>query len=99
MQANTDLLTPFANGAKAEIGLINAVQVSCYTDTRILKTFPQIIKLLYNEDVVSDQAIIYWHQKGAKPNGKQHFLKMTEAMVKVSHAVCLVWVALVTRGT
>jgi hypothetical protein len=33
---------------------------------------------------VSDQAIIYWHQKGAKPNGKQHFLKMTEAMVKVS---------------
>jgi hypothetical protein len=40
--------------------------------------------VLYNKDCVSDQAIIYWHQKGAKPNGKQHFLKMTEAMVKVS---------------
>jgi hypothetical protein len=38
---------------------------------------------------VSDQAIIYWHQKGAKPNGKQHFLKMTEAMVKVSLLIAL----------
>lgn len=82
VKANCPLLAAFANGAKAEVGLINAVQVSCYADTRILKTFPQILKVLYNEDVVSDQAIIYWHQKGAKPNGKQHFLKMTEAMVK-----------------
>ena len=87
IQANCPLLTAFANGAKAEVGLINAVQVSCYADTRILKTFPQILKVLYNEDVVSDQAIIYWHQKGAKPNGKQHFLKMTEAMVKVCNLV------------
>jgi hypothetical protein len=31
---------------------------------------------------VSDQAVIYWHQKGAKPQGKQHFLKVTEALVK-----------------
>lgn len=87
IQANCPLLAAFANGAKAEVGLINAVQVSCYADTRILKTFPQILKVLYNEDVVSDQAIIYWHQKGAKPNGKQHFLKMTEAMVKVCNLV------------
>lgn len=66
------------------MSLINAVQVYCYADTRLLKTFPHILKVLYNKDCVSDQAIIYWHQKGAKPNGKQHFLKMTEAMVKVS---------------
>jgi hypothetical protein len=83
-QSNAPLLEAFAQGAKAEVSLINAVQVYCYTDTRILKTFPQILKVLYNKDCVSDQAIIYWHQKGAKPNGKQHFLKMTEAMVKVS---------------
>ena len=41
-------------------------------------------QVLYNSDVVSDQAIIYWHNKGAKPQGKQHFLKATEALVKVS---------------
>jgi hypothetical protein len=33
---------------------------------------------------VSDQAIIYWHQKGSKPQGRQHFLKSTEPLVKAS---------------
>lgn len=41
-------------------------------------------QILYNKDSISAQAIIYWHQKGAKPQGKQHFLKTTEALVKVS---------------
>ncbi|WVF68699.1 hypothetical protein IAT40_003471 [Kwoniella sp. CBS 6097] len=76
------VLEAFCNGAKAQVGLINAVQVYCYTDTRIIKSFVQILKVLYNADVISDQAIIYWHQKGAKPNGKQHFLKQTEPLVK-----------------
>ncbi|KAF8210275.1 hypothetical protein K438DRAFT_1903844 [Mycena galopus ATCC 62051] len=64
---------PFCNGAKTEVALINVVQVYCV---------PQILKVLYNKDCISDQAIIYWHQKGAKPQGKQHFLKSTEALVK-----------------
>ena len=38
---------------------------------------------LYNKDCVSDQAIIYWYQKGAKMHGKQHFLKAAEPLVKV----------------
>ena len=40
-------------------------------------------QVLYNKDCISAQAIIYWYQKGSKPNGKQHFLKATEALVKV----------------
>ena len=43
---------------------------------------PFRVQVLYNKDCISDQAIIYWHQKGAKPQGKQHFLKATEALVK-----------------
>jgi len=50
-----------------------------------MKSFAQVLKVLYNTDCVSDQAIIYWHAKGAKPQGKQHFLKATEALVKVSY--------------
>lgn len=84
MQSHAPILEAFCNGAKAEVGLINAVQVYCYTDTRIIKAFPQLVKIFYNADVVSDQAIIYWYQKGAKPQGKQHFLKATEPLVKVS---------------
>lgn len=41
------------------------------------------MQVLYNKDCISDQAIIYWYQKGSKPQGKQHFLKATEALVKV----------------
>jgi hypothetical protein len=46
------------------------------------------LQVLYNKDCVSDQAIIYWHQKGSKPQGRQHFLKATEGLVKVS-SYCL----------
>jgi hypothetical protein len=76
------ILEPFCNGPKTEVALINAVQVYCYEDTRIIKAFPQILKVLYNKDCISDQAIIYWHQKGSKPQGRQHFLKSTEPLVK-----------------
>ncbi|KAG5342985.1 Basic leucine zipper and W2 domain-containing protein 1-A [Termitomyces sp. T112] len=76
------VLEPFCNGAKTEVSLINVVQVYCYEDTRIIKAFPQILKVLYNKDCISDQAIIYWHQKGSKPQGRQHFLKSTEPLVK-----------------
>lgn len=97
-----DILEPFCNGPKTEVALINAVQVYSYEDTRIIKAFPQILKVrsslvicvvlkmtdfgeqvLYNKDCISDQAIIYWHQKGAKPQGKQHFLAATAPLVKV----------------
>jgi len=76
------IIEPFSTGPKTEVALINAVQLYCYEDTRIMKAFPQILKVLYNKDCVSDQAIIYWHQKGSKAQGRQHFLKATEGLVK-----------------
>ncbi|PAV18593.1 ARM repeat-containing [Pyrrhoderma noxium] len=76
------VLEPFCESAKTQVALINAVQVYCYDETRVLKSFPQLLKILYNKDCISAQAIIYWHQKGAKAQGKQHFLKATEALVK-----------------
>ncbi|EJD03046.1 ARM repeat-containing protein [Fomitiporia mediterranea MF3/22] len=80
------VLEPFCESAKTQVALINAVQVYAYEETRVMKTFPQILKILYNKDCISAQAIIYWHQKGAKPQGKQHFLKATEALVKFLEA-------------
>jgi hypothetical protein len=75
----------------ATSGLPNDVlhvdQVYCYTETRIIKAFPQILKVLYNEDCISDQAIIYWAQKGASAQGKGHFIKAAEPLVKVSKGV------------
>ncbi|KAF8906547.1 hypothetical protein CPB84DRAFT_1813797 [Gymnopilus junonius] len=76
------ILEPFCESGKTQIALINAVQVYCYEDTRVMKAFPQILKVLYNKDCISAQGIIYWHQKGSKPQGRQHFLKSTETLVK-----------------
>ncbi|TFK20958.1 basic leucine zipper and W2 domain-containing protein 2 [Coprinopsis marcescibilis] len=76
------ILEAFTSGAKSQVALINSVQIHCYEDTRIMKAFPQILKVLYNKDVVSDQAIIYWQQKGSKPQGRQHFVKAAEPLVK-----------------
>jgi len=77
------IIEPFSQASKTQIALINVVQVYCYEDTRVIKAFPQILKVLYNTDCISDQAIIYWHQKGSKPNGRQHFLKSTEPLVTI----------------
>lgn len=77
-------MEPFCTTAKAQVALINTAQVYCYTETRIIKAFPQILKVLYNEDCISDQAIIYWAQKGASAQGKGHFVKAAEPLVKVS---------------
>lgn len=78
------ILEKLITGAKSEMTLINTIQLYCYEDTKIIKTFPGILKVLYNRDVISDQAILYWAQKGARPQGKGHFLKATESLVKVS---------------
>lgn len=86
IQQYAPLLEPFCEGAKTQVSLINSVQNYCYTDTRIIKAFPQILKVLYNADCLSDQAIIYWAAKGAAPQGKQHFLKATEPLVKYLEA-------------
>lgn len=39
------ILEPFSEGGKTQIALINSVQVYCYEDTRIIKAFPQILKV------------------------------------------------------
>ena len=110
------IIEPFCNGPKTEVALINTVQVYCYEDTRIIKAFPQVLKVsipdrysnrcrltnllseqvLYNKDCISDQAIIYWHQKGSKPQGRQHFLQAAQPLVKVCsffvpRGLCLTW--------
>ncbi|KAE8213922.1 hypothetical protein CF327_g2629 [Tilletia walkeri] len=77
------ILEPFTPNARSEIALINAIQLYLYEDTRIMKTFPNILKVLYNADVINSGAILYWASKGAKPQGKQHFLKAAEPLIKI----------------
>lgn len=60
----------------------NAIQVYVYNNTKLTSSFARIIQILYNDDVLSSEAIFYWYEKGAKSQGKQTMLKNMEPLVK-----------------
>jgi len=75
------VLAAFSTNPKTELALIQKVQVYCYEDAKLMKHFRQIIQVLYHEDVVSESAILYWADKGAKTQGKTMFLKQIEPFI------------------
>jgi hypothetical protein len=46
-----------------------------------MKHFRQLVQILYNEDVISENAILYWNEKGVKNVGKGVFLKQMEPFI------------------
>lgn len=44
-QKHAPILEPFSQGSKTQIALINHVQVYCYENTKLMKAFPQILKV------------------------------------------------------
>ena len=62
--------------------LLQRVQNTCYEDAKLTKFFRQIVQVLYQHDVLSDNAIIFWADKAHKPQGKTVFLKQMEPFVK-----------------
>ncbi|KAI8321243.1 ARM repeat-containing protein [Martensiomyces pterosporus] len=67
---------------KSEIKLLQHVQLYIYEDAKLMKYFSRIIQQLYQDDVLSDSAILFWAKKGVKPQGKAVFLKQTERLIK-----------------
>lgn len=47
-----------------------------------MSAFAKILKVLYSKDVLSDQAIMYWHGKGSKVQGRALFLKAADPLVQ-----------------
>ncbi|KAJ2880222.1 hypothetical protein IWW38_005985 [Coemansia aciculifera] len=72
---------------KSEIALLKHIQRYVYDDPKLTKSFGRIVFELYNADVLSDSAIIFWASKAALPEGKAIFLKQTETLVKKLEAL------------
>ncbi|KAJ9522975.1 hypothetical protein QJQ45_023784, partial [Haematococcus lacustris] len=53
------LLSTFATNGKLELGLLLVVQVQCYEDNRLLKLFSDIVRVLYDADIVGEDAIFH----------------------------------------
>ncbi|XP_047316264.1 protein krasavietz-like [Impatiens glandulifera] len=76
------LLNAFCTTGKLELELIYKVQTQCYEDTKLMKLFPDIVRSLYDQDVLAEDTVLHWFQKGSNPKGRQTFVKSLEPFVK-----------------
>ncbi|KAJ2723920.1 hypothetical protein GGI07_002298 [Coemansia sp. Benny D115] len=81
------VLEAFTASPKSEIALLKHVQSHYYNEPKLTRFFGRSVFELYSSDVLSDSAIIFWAAKGAKPEGKDDFLKQTEVLVKKLEAL------------
>ncbi|THU56402.1 hypothetical protein C4D60_Mb11t16880 [Musa balbisiana] len=75
------LLNAFCTSGKLELELMYKVQIQCYEDAKLMKLFPEIIRSLYELDVLAEDTILLWFRKGANPKGRQTFVKALEPFV------------------
>lgn len=79
----TDVLTKLAKDEKAASGLLDGLAELCgVKETELLKSVPHVLKALYDQDVVGEDAIISWYE--AKSTGPA-------AKVKESGKVFVDW--------
>ncbi|KAL6516813.1 hypothetical protein OROMI_001795 [Orobanche minor] len=76
------LLNAFCTTGKLELELMYKVQVQCYEDAKLMKLFPEIIRSLYDQDVLAEDTILHWFRKGTNFKGRQALVKTLEPFVK-----------------
>mmetsp|Transcript_6052 Transcript_6052/g.6914 ORF Transcript_6052/g.6914 Transcript_6052/m.6914 type:complete len:430 (-) Transcript_6052:239-1528(-) len=77
-----EVLTLSTKTKKAQAELIIAVQIFCYENNNLMKTFPDIVRVLYNVDVLEEETIIFWYKKGSHNKGRQVFLESMAPFIK-----------------
>lgn len=78
----SNLLSTFATSGKLELSLLVTIQVFCYEDTRLLKIFSDVVRILYDMDIVGEGAVTHWYKKGSHSKGRNVFLKDMEPFIK-----------------
>ncbi|KAF7151475.1 hypothetical protein RHSIM_Rhsim02G0249700 [Rhododendron simsii] len=65
-----NLLNTFCTSGKLELELIYKAEVQCYEDTKLMQFFPEIVRSLYDQDVLAEDTILHWFCKRANPKVK-----------------------------
>ncbi|KAJ4968131.1 hypothetical protein NE237_014832 [Protea cynaroides] len=76
-----ELLNTFCTNGKLELELMYKVQIQCYEDAKLMKLFPEIVRSLYDQDVLAEDTILLWFRKGTNQKGRQNFVKALEPFV------------------
>ena len=48
----------------------------------MLKLFKDVVRVLYDYEIVAEDTILWWAKKGAHPKGKNVFLRDMEPFIK-----------------
>lgn len=64
------LLNTFCSNGKMEMELMYKVQMQCYEDAKLMKVFPEVVRSLYELDVLAEDTILHWYRKGSNPKGR-----------------------------
>ncbi|CAL5363089.1 unnamed protein product [Camellia sinensis] len=79
-----NLLNTFCTSGKLELELLYKVQVQCYEDAKLMKLFPDIVRALYDQDVLAEDTILYWFRKGTNPKGRASLCEVNGALCKMA---------------
>lgn len=52
------------------------VQMQCYEDAKLMKVFPEVVRTLYELDVLAEDTILLWYRKGTNPKGRYYFVTL-----------------------
>lgn len=83
------LLNAFCSNGKLELELIYKVQMQCYEDAKLMKLFLEIIRSLYDQDVLAEDTILHWFRKGTNPKGRFVYTTIPFLYVYVYVCVCV----------
>jgi len=75
-------LEPFAKTGDLELQLMYDIQTHCFEDPKMQKLFVDVMKILYNSDVLSEKTILLWYTKGKNPKGRSIFVADMEPFIK-----------------
>lgn len=70
VKAWAKLLNTFCTSGKLELELMYKVQIQCYEDAKLMKLFPEIVRSLYDQDVLAEDTILAWFRRGTNPKGR-----------------------------
>lgn len=82
IRTHKKLISTYCSSARLEASLLVTVQVHCYQDSRLLKVFRDIVRILYDTEIVAEDTILYWYRKGSHQKGRNVFLKDIEPFIK-----------------
>ncbi|KAL5676703.1 hypothetical protein ACJX0J_012834, partial [Zea mays] len=99
VKAWAELLNAFCTSGRLELELIYKVQTQCYEDAKLMKLFPEIIRTLYDQDVLAEDTVLLWFRKGSNQKGRQSFLEVCGGIIAAASYCRELYVMMIYNGT